>query len=582
MKNRFSGIFRGLGKFLLAALFLAPSLAFSWGREGHETVALIAQSRLSPKVIEKIKAIKNAKFDINDVLSGEKPPFDFIDKNLRKFISDGSVNLANVALWPDGFKFKPGMEASKEWHFIDLSINKNVTEKDFPSYCPERNCIVDQIYDQLAVLKDDNSDPAKRFEALCYVVHFCGDIHQPLHCADDNDRGGNNKKVLFLNSTKPVNLHSVWDGKIIQAYKKENGETSNRDLANDIIKNVIPKNTDAWTASKPEDWALESYDIAKNWIYPAYYAAKTKTPTIDQDYVDEMSPVVNEQLAKGGVRLAALLEQALGSPTTKPAQLKQNPTFELAPDTGDTDNADETTSLGSAASKTSSVDTGINGKWGLPSEDNLIDKGTYVISYNNDYKIPNWVCYHLSKSDLNNTLKRSGQWKVEKDVAPEYQATGKDYSKSGYDKGHLCPSADMARSLKTMQATFVYSNCAPQVGAGFNRGIWKNLEDQVRTWTKDKGEVWIYTGVFFDKGVDPKTIGNHVGVPPHWYKIVFAPPSSLIAFQFDNKVYKGQDFKAEEIPVKTIEQETGLSFLENLDKKTRDQIEAQKESGDWN
>jgi endonuclease G, mitochondrial len=567
--------FRKAVAWVAVGFLMAPGLALSYGLEGHETVALIAQSRLSGKVIDKIKAIKNAKFDVKDVLSDEKPPFDFIDKNLVKFINDSSVNLANVALWPDGFKFKPGMEASKEWHFIDLPITKDITEKDFPEYCKDRNCVVDQIYDQLAILKDDSSDPAKRFEALCYVVHFCGDIHQPLHCADDNDRGGNNKKVLYMNIKKPVNLHSVWDTKIIQTYMRENGEKTNQDFANDIIKNDIPKDTSDWTNSRPEDWAMESYDLAKNKIYPAYYDAGPGTPKLGQDYVDEMSPVIKDQLAKGGVRLAYLLEQALGNPPMKSAPSMGNLPADNMPDSGDLDNP--------SLAASSPVDTGINGQWGLPSDENLIDKGTYVISYNNDYKIPNWVCYHLSKSDLDHTLKRNGQWKVEKDVAPEYQATSADYSKSGYDKGHLCPSADMVRSLKAMQATFVYSNCAPQVGAGFNRAIWMYLETQVRKWAQDKGEVWIYTGVFFDKDGEPKTIGpHHVGIPPHWYKIVFSPPNSLVAFQFDNKAYKGRDFKAEEIPVKTIEQETGLSFLDKLDKKTRDKIEAQKESGDWN
>jgi len=233
-----------------------------------------------------------------------------------------------------------------------------------------------------------------------------------------------------------------------------------------------------------------------------------------------------------------------------------------------------------------------NDKYGLPSNETLIDKGTYIVSYNDDYKIPNWVAYHLSRSDVQSTLSRSGHWTTETKVPVEFRATSKDYSNSGYDKGHLCPSADMARSLKTMQTTFCYSNCAPQVGVGFNRGIWKDLEDQVRKWVAIKGDLWIYIGVYFNSDdpegkpeFDPKVnyIGDHVGIPPHWYKIIYSPSDgSLIAFEFDNKAYPGHDFRSHQVTVRQIEDETGLDFLNKLPKATQDKIETKKETGTWN
>lgn len=224
----------------------------------------------------------------------------------------------------------------------------------------------------------------------------------------------------------------------------------------------------------------------------------------------------------------------------------------------------------------------INTKYGMPRAEHVIDKGYYVISYNYDYKIPNFVAYHLSKYDLVRKLKRSGRWKEETAVPVEYRATSADYRRSGYDKGHLCPSADMSRSLKSMQATFCYSNCAPQVGRGFNRDIWEKLEEKVRTWAKEKGEVWIYTGVFFDHSGSHEYIGNHVGVPEHWYKIVFCPPDQVIAFELDNKAYPDRNFMQYMTPVKQIEKETGLDFLNKVDKKIQDRIEALKENGEWN
>jgi endonuclease G, mitochondrial len=146
-----------------------------------------------------------------------------------------------------------------------------------------------------------------------------------------------------------------------------------------------------------------------------------------------------------------------------------------------------------------------------------------------------------------------------------------------------------------MQSTFVYSNCAPQVGKGFNQAMWKYLEDQVREWAKEKGDVWIFTGVYFEpddsNGVGDSnvtTIGNGVGVPPHWYKVVYAPngPSpaddELIAFKFENKAYTGKDFKAHEVTVRQIEDETGLDFLNKLSKAVQDKLETKKEVGSWN
>ena len=223
----------------------------------------------------------------------------------------------------------------------------------------------------------------------------------------------------------------------------------------------------------------------------------------------------------------------------------------------------------------------INTKYGMPKAEHVIDKGYYAISYNYEYKVPNFVAYHLSRIDLLRKLKRSGRWKVDLAVPAEYQATSSDYRRSGYDKGHLCPSADMVRSPKAMQATFCYSNCAPQVGRGFNRDIWEKLEEKVREWAQEKGDVWIYTGVFFDRS-DDKYIGNHVGVPEHWYKIVFCPPDQVVAFEMDNKAYPDNNFRQYEVPVKEIEKETGLEFLDKVDKKTRDRIEALKENGEWN
>jgi len=226
--------------------------------------------------------------------------------------------------------------------------------------------------------------------------------------------------------------------------------------------------------------------------------------------------------------------------------------------------------------------TSLHGEWreseiGLPkTQGALVVHPHYTVDFNVDRKIPNWVAYHLTKEDLLIKRKRRGSWRKDPNINSYEQASNKDYLRSGYDKGHLVPSADMVRSAKAMQNTFLFTNAAPQIGRGFNRTIWMYLEKRVRTWAVEWDEVWVYAGTYFVQG-RKKTIGDDVYVPHRWYKIVYTPHPvhRVIAFEFKNKKHKSRDYYKYKVSVDYLEKKTKLDFLSELP----DDIEVLLESG---
>ena len=111
-------------------------------------------------------------------------------------ILDQGDDLASISNWADQVR-QFGRPETAPWHFIDLPIRKDITVKDEQTYCPDNNCVVNELQINQGILGDESQPKSKRLEALKFVVHFMGDLHQPLHCADDGDRGGNDKEVRY-------------------------------------------------------------------------------------------------------------------------------------------------------------------------------------------------------------------------------------------------------------------------------------------------------------------------------------------------------------------------------------------------
>jgi len=164
-----------------------------------------------------------------------------------------------------------------------------------------------------------------------------------------------------------------------------------------------------------------------------------------------------------------------------------------------------------------SQDSTIN-RYTLPFTDssavNIHHEG-YSFNYNERHEQANWVAYLLTKAELEGTTKRTDNFRPDETVATG-TATKKDYSGSGYDRGHLAPAGDMTWSETAMSESFYFSNMSPQL-PGFNRGIWKKLEAEVRKFATNYDSIFVATGPIFNEILD--TIGkNELSVPGHYYK----------------------------------------------------------------
>lgn len=207
----------------------------------------------------------------------------------------------------------------------------------------------------------------------------------------------------------------------------------------------------------------------------------------------------------------------------------------------------------------------------------LIRHSYYVLSYNPTHKQADWVYYSPRLRTGKEGAERTDNFREDPMVGPE-SANPSDYSKSGYDRGHLCPAGDMTQSAEAMSETFYMSNMSPQV-PGFNRGIWKNLEEQVREWSK-KGIIYVVTGPVF-KEMKGAIGRNKVTVPGYYYKVVYSPSSQqMIGFILPNgKTNKRPaDFV---VSVDSVEHFTGMDFFPQLPDSLENRLEAHSDYQKW-
>jgi|SRR5947209_1507576 len=260
--------------FALLVLLSFPVTAFAWGGEGHQIVGLIAEERLTPA----------AKAGIHDLLG------------------DANISDAEIANWADNVRRE--RSETGPWHYVDIPT-------DAPAYDKQRdgqqgNNVIDKINDFAKVLANKNASKAERADALKFLVHFVGDLHQPLHCAERNhDKGGNARLVFFLDAPMATNLHSVWDMSILL---NRMGETPVLKYALALNAKIRTAQAKEWSKGTSEQWANEGHDLAVKIVY-AGVPVDGPPPKLDQVYVDRAADVVDQQLEKAGVRLAMVLNQ---------------------------------------------------------------------------------------------------------------------------------------------------------------------------------------------------------------------------------------------------------------------------------
>jgi len=222
-------------------------------------------------------------------------------------------------------------------------------------------------------------------------------------------------------------------------------------------------------------------------------------------------------------------------------------------------------------------------KLGLPgNQGELLCRKGYLLSHSPDNKTPIWVIEHLTEEKASGTIPRYNKFEADPDLNVGERAELGDYKGSKFDRGHMAPAADMRWAQQAMEECFYLSNMVPQVGRGFNQGIWKNLEEHVRDWAINRGELYVFTGPIYDGGVKEVIGKNKVAVPTHLYKIVYDPhKAEAIAFIMPNQKLNSADMPSYIVTIRDIEKKTGLDFLSSLDKPVQDLIETKKATMLW-
>lgn len=310
------------------AFSLSSDPALSWGNEGHRIVATLAGKILeadSPETLKKVEALLATDTD------NELTPKD----------------IASEATWADAFRGSStqARDLSEQWHFVDIDFDKPDVEAacfqrpklgkgELASEGPSPDCVIEKIKQFRDELKKTGLAEDEKLLALKFLLHFVGDIHQPLHATSRrdpetgrDDRGANCVGLLRGHATKPTRLHSYWDTDLVVRALKSDVDQA----ATELMSLVTPKNKQAWASDSPDDWAQESYKLAKTKVYagvidqtpvetdfifkgpfgPDKKCGPSKVYRIAPEYDDRALPIIKEQLAKAAFRLATLLKENL-------------------------------------------------------------------------------------------------------------------------------------------------------------------------------------------------------------------------------------------------------------------------------
>lgn len=261
---------------VLAAAFAVTLLcappAFAWGPRGHRIVARLAEAQLTPRAwaeAQKLLALRGAR------------------------------HLDDVANWADDLRdTDPALfRRTKRLHFVNFHSRECIY--DPPRDCRNGECAITAIDKYSAILADHLNSPAVRAEALAFLVHFVGDIHQPLHADYRHDAGGNDFQVRWRlqGEDRGTNLHRVWDSLMLDSTHLSAARFTDK---------LAAQRTRIATGGTPAGWAEESCRIDRDeGVYPS-------SRFIDQTYVERELPIAEQRLRQAGARLAALLNRDLG------------------------------------------------------------------------------------------------------------------------------------------------------------------------------------------------------------------------------------------------------------------------------
>ncbi len=252
--------------------------AHAWGQEGHAIVAEIAQRRLDGDTLKKVKTL----------LGGE-------------------VSLASIGSWPDDYR--AAHRDTSRWHFVDIPVDRRTYDPEVECKREaEGDCLINALARLRTTLADCTKPQLERANALKFVVHFVGDIHQPLHAAErSGDRGGNAVEVTFFG--QKTNLHALWDTELIMHTVFAWGSYVSR-----LETSWFPgRDLSELQGGTPVDWTLESHRYAREVAYDF-----SDTGILGIQYYTKSVSVLDRQLALAGVRLAQVLKETLAPTASCP------------------------------------------------------------------------------------------------------------------------------------------------------------------------------------------------------------------------------------------------------------------------
>lgn len=284
--------FSGKRYLAIPLLLLLCEGATAWGRVGHETVVRIAIEEMAPDTLEAAKAL----------------------------LDTDEAGLVAAATWAD--KVRDDEEDDRwahsfSWHFTNIDIDDPdiasachghpaVPEGKWASEAPAGSCAIDKIAQFHAELGDPEVPARERRLALKFLLHLVGDLHQPLHSADDDDRGGNDKRAR-LPGHDPAPLHHYWDTVLVPAI-----EGGPRALAKALGAGDETPTADDALAPDPRAWAEQTYALARGAVYASLPEADAEgVHVLDEGYRRQAESIVAVQLQRAGRRLAELLDDAL-------------------------------------------------------------------------------------------------------------------------------------------------------------------------------------------------------------------------------------------------------------------------------
>ncbi|MDR0941814.1 MAG: DNA/RNA non-specific endonuclease [Bacteroidales bacterium] len=218
----------------------------------------------------------------------------------------------------------------------------------------------------------------------------------------------------------------------------------------------------------------------------------------------------------------------------------------------------------------------------IPNRNEIIITHTgFTISYNSDWKIPNWVAYELTDTEVAGEEPRSNRFMPDPNIAPEFSATDDDYKGSGFDRGHMAPAADMKWSKRAMKESFYFSNICPQ-NHNLNAGVWNSLEEQVRALATQKGSIYVVCGPIVNK--KPQRIGkNAVVVPQRFFKALLLNDGGewqAIGFLFVNTSGK-QPLATYALSIHELEEISGITFFPILPAEIANRVKSQVDFSKW-